>query len=157
MRANLHSRLLLLSVVLVLFSCDSRRVYEEIKSIPGSSWNRNNILNFRVNVTDTVSVNNILIDIRNKSNYNFCNLFLFITIQSPDKKLVRDTIECNLADETGKWKGSGIGDIYNNKMLYKKNVKFPRAGVYTFNIEQAMRVENLEDISEVGIRIERTR
>jgi len=155
MKLNFKQWMLIIPAIIVVFGCDEKRIFEEYTNIPGSVWKRDHIISFKVNITDTVSPCNLLVDIRNKGNYRFCNLFMFITVSSPDARTVRDTFECFLADDKGKWFGNGIGDIYDNQVPYRKNVVFPKKGNYSFRIEQAMRIENLEDISDVGLRIEK--
>ena len=67
-----------------------------------------------------------------------------------------DTLECILADEKGKWLGNGLGDIYDNQILFKKNVRFPLAGKYTFEIQHGMRADIVPLIMDVGLRIAKT-
>jgi gliding motility-associated lipoprotein GldH len=66
-----------------------------------------------------------------------------------------DTLECLLADEQGSWLGKGAGNVWDNQILLKKNVRFPRKGVYSFLITQGMRKDPLVDVADVGLRIER--
>jgi len=148
--------LFFLGFILIICSCDSKRVFEENKAIPNSKWNRNNIITFNVNVTDVNLRNNVYLNIRHNGLYSNRNIYLFIDIVSPNGKQIRDTVNCILADEKGKWLGSGLGDIYNNQLLYKSNVSFPNKGNYKFKIEQAMRTETLENIEDIGVRIEKT-
>ena len=68
-----------------------------------------------------------------------------------------DTLECILADEKGKWLGTGIGDIYDNQIPFKKNVLFPKKGKYKFEIEQGMRTDIVPLIMDIGLRIEKTK
>jgi gliding motility-associated lipoprotein GldH len=74
----------------------------------------------------------------------------------PQGTYSKDTLECILADQTGKWLGDGSGDIWDNQILFRKNFKFKRKGKYVFSLEQAMRLENLPQILDVGIRIEKS-
>ncbi|MBK9478712.1 MAG: hypothetical protein IPN99_07715 [Bacteroidetes bacterium] len=39
--------------------------------------------------------------------------------------------------------------------MFKKGVRFRKTGTYRFTLEQAMRVENLPLIMDVGMRIEK--
>ena len=116
----------------------------------------NKPLVFNVPVSDTVNKYNIYITIRNTSSYNFNNLYLFIDINSPMKIVERDTMECILADADGKWLGKGLGDIWDNKILFKRNVKFQKPGVYEFTLNQAMRVDSLLMITDAGLSIEKS-
>lgn len=142
-------------IIASLYSCDSNRVYETYIEMPKCSWHRDSIAKFDVRITDPKTPHNVLIDLRNEGNYKSCNLFLFVKISSPNGNSVKDTVELMLADQYGKWYGSGIGDMFDHQMMYKRFIYFPDTGIYTFEFEQAMRVEELEHICNFGLRIER--
>ena len=144
---------LLLSVAFT--SCDSKRIYEENYTITDQVWNNKNIMVYGVEITDTINPCNVYINVRNASDYPFCNLFMFLETRYPNGSFSKDTLECVLADATGKWLGSGSGDIWDNQILFKKNVVFKQKGKYFFNLEQAMRLQNLPQILDVGLRIEK--
>ena len=137
------------------FSCDMNRVYEQNVDIPGQSWNRDSTLFFNVDIEDTLSAHSILLNIRHNSNYPKQNLYLFINTVAPSGFSIRDTFELMLANEKGIWYGSGLGDIYDFQAPFKQNVRFPHAGTYRFELEQAMRYNLLPEIRTVGLRIER--
>lgn len=141
--------------IFVIYSCDPKRVYEKNINIPKDKWHQKNIIKFEAEITDTSSLHNIYINIRNRSEYPMLNLYLFIKTTSPLGFSVKDTFECILADEKGKWYGKGFGNIWSNQILYKQNVKFPFPGIYIFEYEQAMRIEKLPGIVDVGLRIEK--
>ncbi|MBN2521324.1 MAG: gliding motility lipoprotein GldH [Bacteroidales bacterium] len=136
-------------------SCNSGHVYDKNFSIPKHTWNHENVFVFKPEVTDTVSIYNIYLHLRNTGEYPMSNLFLFIKTTSPLGYFVKDTFECVLADSKGKWMGKGFGNIWNNKILYKQYVKFPYNGIYTVEIEQAMRIKELEGIIDLGLSIEK--
>lgn len=151
-KAKKSALLLLLSVF--FFSCDSNRVFEENQAISGSAWDSNDTLKFEVDITDTISPVNFYINIRNADGYPYNNLFLFIKTIFPNGKMANDTLECVLADENGKWLGSGMGDIYDNQIPFKRNVRFPLSGIYTFELQQGMRRSSIPLIMDAGLRIE---
>lgn len=98
----------------------------------------------------------MLVNVRHTNDYPYSNLYLFVVISSPDGNHLRDTLELNVADNTGKWYGtSTLGDIYSISKIYKKNVRFAQKGTYNFYISQAMRLTQLQGITDVGIRIEK--
>jgi gliding motility-associated lipoprotein GldH len=145
----------LLTLVLGLVSCDSKRIYEENYTINNQVWNNKNIMVYGVDITDTIQPCNVYINVRNASDYPFSNLFLFLETRYPNGAFSKDTLECVLADASGKWLGSGSGDIWDNQILFKKNVVFKQKGKYYFNLEQAMRLQNLPQILDIGLRVER--
>lgn len=114
------------------------------------------VFDVQVSNEDTLNKYNIFLTVRNASSYDFNNLYLFIDIKTPMKFTERDTMECVLADAEGKWLGDGLGDIWDNKILFKKNIKFQKPGTYEFVISQAMRVDSLPMIMDAGLSIEKS-
>lgn len=147
---------IIISALWVAVSCDSGTMYEYTFDMPGEKWNRDSVLIFKVGVTDTITPHNILFLNRITGQYLYSNMFLFITIEAPDHSHQTDTLECLLADKSGKWLGRGFGSVWSNSIVYKRNVVFPQNGTYTFYIEQAMRVENLPHVLDAGLKIEKT-
>jgi gliding motility-associated lipoprotein GldH len=148
--------LTLVSLLLFVVSCDSNRVFEANVEIPDQNWNKDKAVVFSPVIADTLSVQNVYINVRNTSSYPFNNIFLFITTTSPTGQWIRDTLEISLADSRGKWLGSGIGDIFFNRKAFKKKIRFPAEGIYTFEILQGMRSADLKGIRDIGLRIEKS-
>ena len=96
------------------------------------------------------------LNIRNAGFYGFSNLFLFVNTIIPGGETLRDTVEITLAAPDGKWLGEGLGDIYDNRYLFRKDFKFPKTGEYRIELIQAMRVNPLPGIMDAGIRIEKS-
>lgn len=144
-----------LIALLIITACDQSLVFEAHRALPLEGWHYKEKVVFEAPINDTTSLHNLYIDVRNTTDYGFSNFFLFLDIQFPDGKTLRDTIECILADRTGKWTGKGFGKIRSNRFLFRTDVWFPEQGTYVFKMEQAMRTEVLEGISDMGLRIER--
>ena len=142
-------------LVVTLISCDSKRFYEENKSIEGGVWVNTNFPSFKVNITDTLARYNLYLNVRNDGTYPYSNLYLFIHTLLPGDKTASDTVECQLADPDGKWRGAGFGSLKFNRFLFQRMMAFPRKGIYRFEIQHAMRVKELKGIRDVGIRIEK--
>lgn len=154
MRKNGRIFLWLALILIVVYSCNTDVVHRETKDIPDSEWNKNNILSYNFTIQDTLQPYNVYLNVRNSSKYQFRNLYLFVETTSPRGNTVRDTFECILADEKGRWYGKGWGDIYENKVPYKQFIRFPVKGTYGIEVQQAMRRDNLKHITDIGIVIE---
>ena len=141
-------------MALFLNACDGNRVFEENIAIPNNEWESTNTLKFDVDITDTITPTNFYINIRNADGYPYSNIHLFIKTIFPNGKESNDTLECTLADEKGQFLGSGMGDIYDNQIPFKRNVRFPLSGQYSFEVQQGMREIKLPLIMDVGLRIE---
>jgi gliding motility-associated lipoprotein GldH len=154
LKRNIFTGLLLLLFFFV-GACDSKRFFEENKTIKNGVWNVMNKASFRVDITDSLARYDVYLNVRNDGTYPYSNLYLFIHTILPGGRTATDTVECQLADPDGKWRGSGLGNMKFIRFLFQKGMIFPRKGRYQFEIEQAMRVNELKGIRDVGIRLEK--
>ena len=153
---------IILMIAIVVLSCDNSAVFDMYKPISKTQWHKDSIINFAFNPIDTISTNNVYINLRNNNNYQYSNLFLIVGIDFPNNYSVVDTLEYEMADANGKFLGSGLTDLKENKLEYKSNVVFPTTGTYTISVQHAMRksgdvegINLLQGITDVGLRIEK--
>jgi gliding motility-associated lipoprotein GldH len=146
---------LILTTVLLFSSCSSNLVFDSNTSLPIDGWHKDNKVVFKVEINDTVNLHDLYVNVRNSTSYTSSNLFLFLDIGFPDGKQVRDTLECIIAEKSGKWTGKGFGRIKSNQFLFRTDAWFPQVGVYSFTFQQAMRDPNLEGVTDIGLSIER--
>lgn len=154
---------LVLVVLMAVVSCNKNVEYSQYQAIDANTgWARNNLLKFEYEAKDTNQLYDVYINVRNSEGYAFRNLFMFLHTTYPNGTKMTDTLECILADDKGKWLGSGMGDLFDNSILFKKNARFRQLGKYNFTFEQAMRfgdkntIDPLPNISDIGITIEKS-
>ena len=152
---NIFRYVCVIVVLISLSSCDRNVVFEDNVKLPENRWEQKNAVQFTVDIQDTITPHNLYINLRNAGGYQFSNIFLFFTTTSPSGKMERDTLELTLADASGKWLGDGMGDIWDNRQLFKSGFRFPESGKYIFQLEQAMLIDQLPQIMDAGIRIEK--
>ena len=146
----------------LLFSCNKNVVYSKYERIDeNTGWAAKKLIDFEAELTDSNQLCDVYINVRNAESYPYRNLFMFLHTTYPNGQISIDTIECVLADEQGHWLGKGMGDLYDNSILFKKNARFKQAGKYKFSFEQTMRYGNKNEIDplylimDVGISIEK--
>ena len=137
-----------------LVSCDQNRFFEQNIEIQNEIWAFEDVKNFQLEIDDTTSLYNFHLNIRNTNEYPFANLYVFIETRFPDSLYARDTVELQLANLNGKWLGSGNGKYKYNQFILREGMRFVQKGKYSFNIQQGMREDYLEGVSDVGIRLE---
>ena len=150
---------LLLFVVILFYSCDKKRVFDEYKSV-GSAWNKDSIVTFNLPKLDSTKQYNLFINLRDNNNYPFNNLFLIVSMEKPNGFTKIDTLEYQMANPDGSLMGDGFSDIKESKLFYKDRIKLN--GISKVHIKQAVRengkipgVKALEGITDVGFRIEK--
>lgn len=146
--------IILTLTVFLTTSCDRNRYFEQNIEIQDEKWAFEEAKEFSFELSDTVSLFNFYINLRNTNEYPFANLYVFIDTHFPDHQIARDTIELQLAHLDGEWLGSGTGNYKYNQFILRKAMRFVQQGSYTFSIEQGMRVDTLVGISDIGIRLE---
>lgn len=156
---RIRNSALLILVVILFFSCDKKRVFDEYKSV-GTAWHKDSIVSFNLPELDSTKRYNLFVTLRDNNNYPFNNLFLIVGLEMPNGFTKVDTLEYEMANPDGSLMGEGFSDIKENKLFYKEKVRF--RGKYKVNIKQAVRengkvpgVTALEGITEVGFRIEK--
>ena len=140
---------------LYLTSCawSDDAILDESVAISEDGWSIDRPVRFETEVTDTAQFYDIYLILRHNTDYEWMNLFLFLTTGFPDETSARDTLECFLSDETGRWFGKGSPSIKSCEMLFKRHVTFPQTGLYTFEFVQGMRTESIKNIMDLGMKI----
>lgn len=156
------SRIILLSFAgLLLFcmsGCNKRVAFEAYHSLKNAEWNQDTTLVFEMNIQDPKKLYDLSFTVRNEGNYSFSNLWLFVTITPPSGKDLKDTVELTLAEPSGKWLGSGLGDLYDRKYPYKMSIFFPEIGKYTLEVRHGMRTKSgiLDGIHDFGVMLDKS-
>ena len=145
--------ILCLPLIILLAGCDDDALFQDSREIADGSWERSDWVNFEFEMTDHDATYDMFLDVRNDNSYPYSNLYVFFHLDFPNGKQRVDTVECILADPTGKWYGSGLGDVYDNRIRIIKEFSLPMNGEYRIRIEQGMREESLEGILDVGFRL----
>lgn len=144
-----------IGLLVAVAACSTPAVYDQQMDIAQYHWDVNAKATFDVSISDTTSIHHIYINVRNTTDYPYSNLYLFIETTSPSGAFLRDTAEYFLIGNNGHWSGKGFGTLRDNQFPYKKYIRFPEEGTYSFSIQQGMRTQNLEGMASIGLRIEK--
>jgi gliding motility-associated lipoprotein GldH len=147
----------LMLFALSLSGCaDKNAVTDQNTEIVNNNWPYVNKFKFPVKIDDASIGYNLYLNLRVTADYKYSNLFLLIHQSSPGKNITTTRFEFKLANKDGEWLGDGSGNIYSYQIPFRTNYKFPGPGVYTLEIEQNMRDNPLREVSDVGVRVEKT-
>lgn len=147
-------------VILTAFTfvaCDQNVVYKAHEDIDDGLWYIKNTPTFKVEITDTTQSYNLYYLVRNTLQYPYYNLYIHRNVTDPaGKKLSSQLEEVYLSNQTtGKPFGNGLGDLFDHKIPFAKNYKFPKSGTYTYTLTQNMRQDPLPYVISVGICVEK--
>ncbi len=148
--------LFLLVSLLGLISCqDTVTIADTNAEFEKRNWSYSQKISIPVKIEATDISYNLYLNLRHSAGYKYSNIFIIIHIIGPDGKKVTERREFKLALADGEWLGSGSGNMYSYQIKFKENYKFPVKGTYIFELEQNMRDNPLDHVSDVGIRVEK--
>lgn len=126
----------------------------ESKDVSLEGWSSDDGLLFHWDVQDTLFRHDLLLDVRHGQSYPYSNLYVFLTYRFPNGKSRLDTVECTLADEQGDWRGSGFGDLVDQRFLLQSGIQFPLRGRYGLEVRHGMRHDPIPGLANMGVRLE---
>lgn len=145
----------LILLVSILFSCTTIDIFEKSVAIPGHEWKSSYRPSFEFNITDTTTTYNVFLVFRHTEKYNFNNIFINLYVKGPGMdstiKIQQDVL---LATNEKGWLGTGMDDVYEHRSTLAARQPL-KAGTYNFTIEQIMREDPLQEVLNVGLRLEK--
>lgn len=143
-------------LVIMQFSCDDKRVFEEYADFDQKFWLADSTPNFQFDIDDTEKTYNLYLNIRNTNTYPYHNLYVKYVLQdSSGNNIKEELVNKTLYNEkTGEPYGSGLGDIYSHQFLLAENLTFNESGMYRVTLQQYMRQDTLSGIVSAGVRLE---
>ena len=139
-------------------SCTAVDLYEKTVPIPKHEWSSAFKPQFRFVISDTVSPYQVFVILRHTDRYNFNNIWINLTIQAPADTVQKVQYELPLASKEKGWLGTGMDDIYEHRINItpaNDNFYFRKSGEYVFTLEQVMREDPLQQVLDVGLRLEK--
>lgn len=153
LRKAVQMALMVTTIALLMSSCGSKAFFDQSLAVDQQGWSSRKMAHFEVPITDTLSTYAFFLQLRHLEDYRYSNLYIFLHTRFPNGTATHDTIECVLAKPDGEWLGKASGSLRENRILLNGALRFPVAGTYRFDIEQAMRQQQLEGIHDIGLRI----
>jgi gliding motility-associated lipoprotein GldH len=148
----------LLVALFSICSCTSIDLYEKTVPIPHHAWDSRFKPQFKFTITDTTVPYQVYIIIRHNDRYNFNNIWLNLYTKAPNAAAQKVQYELPLASKEKGWLGSAMDDIYEHRIaITPQNQKlyFQHTGEYIFTLEHIMREDPLQQVMDVGLRLEK--
>jgi gliding motility-associated lipoprotein GldH len=130
-------------------------VYEKTVSFSNHSWNTNNRPAFDFVISDTASSYNIYVVLRHTDAYKYNNIWLNLTTSAPGDTAKSQQLNLKIGDNK-KWFGSAMDDIIEYRVPITQNAVQLKPGKYTFILQHIMRQDELTEMLNAGIRVEKS-
>lgn len=140
-------------------NCGTIDLYERVVPIPKHKWQSSFKPSFRFIIKDTTVPYQMFLILRHNEKYNYNNLWVNLyTVVPGSKTATRTQYELPLATNEKGWLATAMDDIYEHRIaLTPLNQKlfFRKSGEYVFTVEHIMREDPLENVMNVGLRVEK--
>jgi len=154
MRKKINVFVILFILCVGFTSCDSTDlIYEDNQGFENNTWAYDDVKEFKFTIPDSITPAKIFLNLRTTLDYQYSNIYMYLHIAYPNGFTDVDTLEFFLAQPNGKWLGEVSGTVVENQALIAQGI-FNDPGEYTYKIEQAMYNDALDEIIDVGIRVE---
>jgi gliding motility-associated lipoprotein GldH len=157
-RKDLYFLFGLIASTILVSSCKFQTIdiYEKNVPLPKHEWSSSYRPQFIFDIEDTSVAYDIFIVLRHNAKYNWNNVWLELTTKIPgDTAIRRQKFELGLANNNG-WLGVAMDDIYEQRVLIRPGEEGPlKKGQYEFTIGHVMREDPLQNIMNIGLRVEK--
>jgi gliding motility-associated lipoprotein GldH len=146
-------------IAILTTGCEDNRIYEQYTDFEEGYWLVSNKPEFEFVIDDSNTRYNLYSNVRNAVSYPWSRLFMTYYLQDSIGNVVHKSLTNDYLFEakSGKPLGtSGLGDIYDHRLLLLKNYQFQKPGKYKIRFEQFMRTDTLQGILAVGLRVEKS-
>jgi len=150
-------RIFFFSILTCLFAaCNNIDVFEKNVSIPKHQWESTFQPTIEFEIKDTTAIYNVYVVIRHTNAYRYNNIWIRATVKQPGSQQSQSQqYDLLLANDSKGWLGEGMDDIFEHRLLIQPQTRFPKAGKYQFTVQQIMRQDPLENVMNVGLRVEK--
>jgi gliding motility-associated lipoprotein GldH len=138
-----------------LLSCSEGEVYYRFYQLEKGNWYHDSTLLFTM---DSLDINmgeryDLSIELSSNHHFPYRNLWLQIDHNLTDSLIRRDTLQCILADDHGRWLGSSVGGLYQLSVPFLGSLPLDAAPHYRLSITQVMKDDPLPGIEKVGLKV----
>jgi gliding motility-associated lipoprotein GldH len=156
---GLNNKVVGLSMAIGLFltSCQTIPLFEQTTIFPEHSWSAKQVNAYQFNITDTSALYKVYFVIRHHNAYHYKNIWLQVGIQNPNGTSTKQHINLNMADESKGWLGTGMDDIFDQRIPIINTPNHFQKGVTIFTLQHTMREDPLQNILSTGVRVEKVK
>lgn len=156
-----NARVLCVAVVLcammsMMLACTSeRKNYSRFYTISSKGWSTNAPLHFAPDSLDTLNTYDVKVAVRHNTHYVYKKLLLTVDFIDNADKVTRHTVDFDVTDDYGNWKGAGFGSAYQLERTIARNVTHDSVKRIVVWNGMKTREKLLQGVTDVGVTITR--
>lgn len=147
----------IVTFALILFSlsaCDTGVIIDMYQNFPKEGWSYSDTVKSSFVISKKDHYHDVIANLRVDGDYAYSNIYINMTIIAPDSSISGGRYNLQLAEKSGKWRGSGFGDVINFHIPVLTNKVFEQEGKYTVYLTQDMRENPWPHVLSAGIKVQ---
>jgi len=117
------------------------------------TWDYEQVAKFNFSIVDTTTVYDLILKIDHDAEFSNQNFYVKFYTKAPNLEMIEDVVSMELANQFGQWNGECGSENCSVEILLQGKTKFKSIGDYTIDIEQYNRVENLEGLNSIELKL----
>ena len=154
MRKKIISNIIILILPILFLACNGYQ-YDEQRKIKDADWAYKDLLEFNFEISDTMSLYNIYLEVTHDAAYTAQNLYAKVFVTFPNAKERADIVSLELADGRGEWIGNCSSKKCTRRIPFMPNAAFDQIGKYKLKFEQFTRLEKVKGIESLRLIVEK--
>ncbi|MBR9861796.1 gliding motility lipoprotein GldH [bacterium] len=142
-------------VFLSITACNNSSVVDDFQEVDPEGWSYTDTVHTTFEIVDTTHYYQLFSNMRVSGDFTMTNMQIKLIIEKPNGDSKEHEISVKLADKSGKWLGSGLGDIITFQQPILALQEFNQKGEYTVHIIQNMREDLWPHVHAVGIKVDK--
>lgn len=142
-------------LIFTLVSCSNTNIYNQKEEISGEIWEYSDSLTYSFEIKDTAQLYTMQLNVEHDDKLPFENCYVKINSIYPDNSRKSDILSLEFADESGTWMGKQDGSNYIAPIALQPIAKFNQTGKYTMVFYQNSRVDSLNGIHSLELRVDK--
>lgn len=147
---------LLLFITVALAACGRETLLDQSRELPAAGWSATDTLDFQFEVTDTLAVYDILVDLAHATTYPNQNVYVKVLTEFPNGAKLDQTLSLELANRAGRWFGDCDAESCDFEVAIQRSAFFNQTGQHRIRVLPYMRRDPVEHVRNFGVRIEAT-
>lgn len=144
-----------LLLVVLFASCQTKELFEQVTLHPEHKWAGKQVNEYQFSITDTNAAYKVYFVIRHHNAYHYKNIWIELNTIAPNDSITKQSVNLNLADNEKGWLGTGMDDIYDQRIPIGTDAVHFKKGLYKFKLQHTMREDPLDNVLSTGIRVEK--
>jgi len=120
---------LFLLLAAFLVSCGSKTIMNQQKSFKDKKWDRNQVLTYAINITDTAARYDISTTIKYFDHFPFDKVLLTFVLDDPSGEKRTSELDLLIRNNEGRFLGTKSGDTIIKKFTIRNNYRFKAIGL----------------------------